>query len=95
MIGCRRWWENVDRISQRRNSSQISLNPDSLDRLNIQSLFKYADDSNIVAPGLKNCDSSADLVNDFLKWSEHNQLLSNPSKCKELTFRKKNDDEIR
>ena len=34
MIGSQRWWENVDSISQRRNSSQISLNPDSLDRLN-------------------------------------------------------------
>jgi hypothetical protein len=34
MIGSRRWWENVDSISQRRNSSQISLDPDSLDRLN-------------------------------------------------------------
>ena len=34
MIGSQRWWENVDSISQRRNSSQISLNPESLDRLN-------------------------------------------------------------
>ena len=31
----------------------------------IQSLFKCADDSNIVAPVWKNYDSSADLVNDF------------------------------
>ena len=34
MIGSQRWWESVDSISQRRNSSQISLNPESLDRLN-------------------------------------------------------------
>ncbi len=34
MIGSRKWWENVDSISQRRNSPQISLDPDSLDRLN-------------------------------------------------------------
>ena len=55
-------------------------------------LFNYADDSNIVAPVWKNYDSSADLVNDFLKWPENNQILCNPSKCKELTFRK--NDEI-
>ena len=60
----------------------------------IQSLFKYADDSNIVAPVWKNYDSSADMVNDFLKWSENNQMLCYPSKCKELTFKKKNNDEI-
>ena len=60
----------------------------------IQSLFKYADDSNIVAPVWKNYDSSADMVNDFLKWSENNQMLCNPGKCKELTFKKKNNNEI-
>ncbi len=55
----------------------------------IQSLFKYADDSNIVAPVWKNYDSSADLVNDFLTWSENNQMSCNPSTCNELVIRKK------
>ena len=34
MIGSRRWWENVDSTSQRRNSSKISLDPYSLDKHN-------------------------------------------------------------
>ena len=52
-------------------------------------LFKYADDSTIVAPVWKDSDTSADLVNQFLSWSINNQMLCNPSKCKELIFRKK------
>ena len=52
-------------------------------------LFKYADDSTIVAPVWKDSDTSADLVNQFLSWSINNQMLCNPGKCKELIFRKK------
>ena len=52
-------------------------------------LFKYADDSTIVAPVWKDSDTSADLVNRFLSWCINNQMLCNPSKCKELIFRKK------
>ena len=52
-------------------------------------LFKYADDSTIVTPVWKNSDTSADLVNQFLSWSINNQMLCNPSKCKELIVRKK------
>ena len=37
-------------------------------------LFKYADDSTIVAPIWKDSDMSADLVNQFLSWSINNQL---------------------
>ena len=51
-------------------------------------LFKYADDSTIAAPVWKDSDTSADLVNQFLSWSINNQILCNPSKCKELIFRK-------
>ena len=47
-------------------------------------LFKYADDSTLVAPVWKDSDTSADLVNQFLSWSINNQMLCNPSKCKEL-----------
>ena len=52
-------------------------------------LFKYADDSTIVAPLWKDSDTSADLANQFLSWSINNQMLCNPSKCEELIFRKK------
>ena len=51
--------------------------------------FKYAYDSTIVAPVWKDLDTSADLVNQFLSWSINNQMLCNPSKCKEMIFRKK------
>ena len=52
-------------------------------------LFKYAYDSITVAPIWKDSDTSADLVNQFLSWSINNQMLCNPSKCKELIFQKK------
>ena len=52
-------------------------------------LFKYADDFTIVAPVWKDSNTSADLVNQFLIWSIDDQMLCNPSKCKELIFRKK------
>ena len=51
-------------------------------------LFKYADDSTIVAPVWKGSDTSADRVNRFINGSINNQMLCNPSKCKELIFRK-------
>ena len=50
----------------------IFLNDLETELNGFQSLFKYTDDSNIVAPLWKNYDSSSDLVNDFLKWSENN-----------------------
>ena len=52
-------------------------------------LFKYADDSTIVVPVWNDSDVSADLVNQFLSWNINNQMLCNPSECKELIFRKK------
>ena len=52
-------------------------------------LFKYADDSTIVAPLWNDSDTPADLVNQFLSWSINNQMLCNPSKCKEMIFSKK------
>ena len=38
-------------------------------------LFKYADDSTIVASVCKDLDTSADLVNHFPSWSINNQML--------------------
>ena len=66
-----------------------------LNVLEVFMLFKYAADSTIVAPVWKDSDTSADLVNQFLSWSIHNQMLCNPSKCKELIFRKKGSSRIR
>ena len=54
-------------------------------------LFKYADDSTIVAPVLGNTDSSVALVNEFLNWLRDNCMSCNPSKCKELVIRKKSN----
>ena len=48
-------------------------------------LFKYADDSNIIAPVWKDRDMSEALVTQFLDWTERNRMLCNPSKCKEVT----------
>ena len=47
MIGSQRWWENVDSKSQCRNSSQISLNPESMDSLNDYFGQKCYDDNYI------------------------------------------------
>lgn len=58
-------------------------------------LFKYADDSTIAAPVWKDLYTSVDLVNQFLSWCINNQMLCNPSKCKELIFRKKESSGIR
>ena len=54
-------------------------------------LFKYADDSTIVAPVLGNTDTSVALVNELLNWSRDNRMSCNPSKCKELVIRKKSN----
>ena len=35
---------------------------------------------------------SPELVNQFLTWSKENSMSSNPSKCKELILRKKNNE---
>ena len=52
----------------------IFMNDLEMEHNSAQSLFKYAEDSNIVAAVWKNCDSSAELVDDFLIWSENNQM---------------------
>ena len=51
-------------------------------------LFKYADDSAIIVPwGNGQC--RPDLVDQFLSWSSRNRMTCNPTKCKEIIFRKK------
>ena len=54
-------------------------------------LFKYTDDSIIVAPVLGNTDTSVTLVNEFLNWSRENCISCNPSKWKELVIKKKSN----
>ena len=53
--------------------------------------LKYADDSTILAPVSSNSDPSDRLVELFLNWSRENNMICNPSKCKELVVRKKNN----
>ena len=57
-------------------------------------LFKYADNSNIIAPVWKDRDMSEALVTQFLDWTERNRMLCNPSKCKEITVLKKGNHEL-
>ena len=53
-------------------------------------LFKYADDSTIVAPVWKGgSDTSSNLLETFLTWANCNSMPSNPNKCKELVMKKK------
>ena len=56
--------------------------------------FKYTDDCTIVVPVFMNNDSAAGLVNTFLEWSCSNLMKCNPSKCKELVFRKKRHTDV-
>ena len=52
-------------------------------------LYKYADDSSIVAPVWKIGDCSGELITQFFDWTERNEMLCYPIKCKELTIFKK------
>ena len=52
-------------------------------------LFKCADDSTLIVPVWSNGHCRTDLVDQFLIWSKENSMICNPSKCKEIIFRKK------
>ena len=52
-------------------------------------LFKYADDTTIIVPFWGNGQCRTDLVDQFLSWSSRNRMTCNPTKCKEIIFRKK------
>ena len=66
----------------------IFLNDLKITYVGFPALFKYADDSTIVAPAQGNTDTSVTLVNEFLNWLRENCMSRNPSKCKELVIRK-------
>ena len=56
---------------------------------NHPALFKYADDSTLIVPVWSNGHCRTDLVDQLLTWSKENSMICNPSKCKEIIFRKK------
>ena len=56
---------------------------------NRPALFKYADDSTLIVPIWSNGHCRTDLVDQFLISSKENSIICNPSKCKEIIFRKK------
>ena len=56
---------------------------------NHPALFKYADDSTLIVPVWSNGHCGTDLVDQFFIWSKENSMISNPSICKEIIFRKK------
>ena len=55
---------------------------------NRPALFKYADDSTVVVPVWSDGHCRTDLVDQFLIWSEEKSMICNPSKSKEIIFRK-------
>ena len=55
---------------------------------NHPALFKYADDSSLIVQVWSNGHFRTDLVDQFLIWSKENSMICNPSKCKEIIFRK-------
>ena len=69
--------------------SNIFLNDLNITLGNHDALFKYADDSTIIAPVWKEVDYSDQLVSQFLDWTNTNGMSCNPSKCKELTIKKR------
>ena len=52
-------------------------------------LAKYADDSDIISPMYDTSDRSEALVKKFIEWSSKNDMSCNPSRCKEIVFKKK------
>ena len=89
-------WKAVKKGSKQGSVSgphlfKIFLNDLEITYDGFPALFKYADDSTIVAPALGNTDTSVTLVNEFLNWWRENCMSSNPSKYKELLIGKKSN----
>ena len=57
--------------------------------IDLNVLYKYADDSSIVASVWKTGDSSSETITQFFDWTERNEMLCYPIKCRELTIPKK------
>ena len=72
----------------------IFLNDLNIALGNHDALFKYADDSTIIAPVWKEVDFSDQLVSQFLDWTNTDGMSCNPSKCKELTIKKRGNHDL-
>ena len=88
-------WKGVNKGTTRGSASAPYLFNVFLNDLEIKlgstpALFKYADDSTIVAPVWKGgSDTSSGLVDKFLTWANCNSMSCHPNKCKELVIKKK------
>ena len=72
----------------------ISIHDLNITLGNHDALFKCADDSTIIAPVWKKVDYSDQLVSQFLDWTNTNGMSCNPSKCKELTIKKRGNHDL-
>ena len=73
----------------------IFLNDLNISLDNHDTLFKYGDDSTIIAPVWKEvADYSDHLVSQFLDWTNTNGMSCNPSKCKELTIKQRGNRDL-
>ena len=86
-------WKCVNRDSTQGSVSgpylfNIFINDLEISIDNRPALFKYADDSTVVVPVWSDGHCRTDLVDQFLIWSEEKSMICNPSKSKEIIFRK-------
>ena len=89
-------WQAVNKGSTQGSVSgpylfNVFLNDLNIFHNDVPVLFKYADDSTVIAPVSSNSDPSDRLAELFLNWSRENNMICNPSKFKELVVRKKNN----
>ena len=87
-------WQCVNRRTTQGSVSgpylfSIFINDLEISIDNHPALFKYADDSTLIVPVWSNGHCRTDLVDQLLTWSKENSMICNPSKCKEIIFRKK------
>ena len=67
----------------------IFINDPEISIDNHPALFKHADHSTLIVPVRSNGHCRRYLVDQLLIWSKENSMICNPSKCKEIIFRKK------